>query len=154
MELLVVFLDDRKHDLFVRVISLDDIPTLKITVSSLLLLTALPSRNNSQNHPSESPVPLSSLPRGPKEHKRKHSAAHANPPPKLNPESTVLHGPNPSRDLIDPPEIGMHDVPTWPRHRPRRGLRDKVSEGESEGEKEREETQGDETGVQVGGEEG
>lgn len=147
MELLVMFLDDRKHDLFVRVISLDDIPTLKINASSIFLLTAFPSRNHSQNHPSKSPVPLSSLLRSPKEHKRNHSAPHTNPPLKLNPESTVPRGPNPSRDLIDPSEIGMHGAPTWPRHRPRRDLRNKVSEGESKGEKERDETQGNETGV-------
>ena len=130
-----MFLDDRKNDLFVRVISLDDIPTsptggstqkfsytiglnspLEFAIPSILLLTTLPSGGNSQNHPSESPVPLSGLLRSPKEHKRKHSAPHANPSLKLNPESTVPRGPNPSRDLIDPPEISMHDVPTRPRH--------------------------------------
>lgn len=142
-----MFLDDRKHDLFVRVISLDDIPTLKITVSSIQLLTAFPSRNNSQNHPSKGLVPLSSLLRSPKEHKCSHGAPHTNPPLELDPKSTVPRGPNPSRDLIDPAEIGMHGVPTRPRHRPRRDLRNKVSEGKSKGEKERDETQGDETGV-------
>ena len=49
---------------------------------------------------------LSTVPRGSEDQERSQRARDGNPPPKLNSEPGILSAssPNPSRDLIDPPE--------------------------------------------------
>ena len=137
----MVFLDDRKDDFFVCIVSLDNIGAIAATqrqydnrvspgyapldvTTSLILLLILPSRNP-QNHPSESGIPLSGFPRGSENKERGQSASHGNPPLKLNPKPRIhpTSSPNPSRDLIDPPEIRVHDVPPGPGHRSSGDLR-------------------------------
>lgn len=106
---------------------------LDITTSLILLFT-LPS-NNAQKHPSESPVPLSSFPRGSKNEERSQSTCHGNPPPKLNPEPRIIStsSPNVSRDLIDPPEIRVHNAPSGPSDRTGSDLGGQVTNGDHRG---------------------
>ena len=91
---------------------------LHVTASFSPLVT-LPSKNP-QNHPSEGPVPFSSFPRSPKNKERSQSTPNRNPPPKLDPKSRIAptSSPNPARDLVDPPEIRVHDIPPGPAHGP------------------------------------
>lgn len=159
-----MFLDDWEYDLFVCVISFDNFRTtteipsqynvtwdvcryspLEISGSLILLLTA-PTTNETQDHPSESPVPLSSLLRGSKNEERSQSARHRNPPPKLNPKPRIppTSSPNPTRDLIDPPEIRVNDLPSGPSYRPSGDLRNQVTDGDHGGQAERDEAQHDE----------
>ena len=149
----MVFLDDRKHDLFVSVVSLDNFRTttvipsqvkrpgivhenspLEITTSLVLLLTAS-STEEAQDHPSESPIPLSSFPRSPKNEERRQSAHHRNPPPKLDSKPRIIStsSPNPTRDLIDPPEIRVNNVPPGPSRGPSSDLRNQVTDGDHGG---------------------
>jgi len=143
-----MFLDDRKHDFFVGVISLDNIRRLDITARFLLLIT-FPSKG-SQNHPSESPIPLTSLLRGPKREEDAQRTENGNPPPILNPESRILSsgGPNRSGVLIDPREICVDDVPPWPDNRPSGGLRKQIADGQSNRQHECDEAQDDEADVE------
>ena len=148
-----MFLDDRKHDLFVSVVSLDDFRTtttipsqhtatwdvrryspLKITASSVLLLTAS-STKKAQDHPSENSIPLSGFPRSPKHEEGSQSTRDRNPPPKLNskPRIPSTSSPNPTRDLIDPPEIGVNDFPPGPSDRPSGDLPNQITDGDHGG---------------------
>ena len=136
-ELFLVFLDDWEDDLFVCVVSLDDIRTmitatpsqynatcnsrryspLKIATSLIRLRT--PSSSDAQDHPSESPIPLSGFPRGTEDEEGGQRARNGNPPPKLNSEPGILptSSPKASRDLIDPPEIRVNGFPPGPSDR-------------------------------------
>jgi len=147
--LLLVFFDDWKYDFLVRVVSFDNVLTAPVIpsqynylasdtnhspldiVTFLTPLTTLPS----QNHPSESLIPLSSLLGGSKDQERSQSAQYRNPPLELDPEPSILSGPgpNPSRDLINPSEISMNDVPARPNDRPSRDLGNKIADGDHRG---------------------
>ena len=149
----MVFLDDWKCDLVVCVVSLDDLRTtteipsqynvtwdvcryspLEIATSLILLLGASSTRK-AQNHPSESLISLPSFPRGPKDEECSQSACDRNPPPKLNSKPRILTTSSPAspRDLIDPPEIRVNDVPPRPSHSPSRDLRNQVTDGDHGG---------------------
>lgn len=152
----MVFLDYWKHDLFVCVVSLDDIRALKIASSFFLARSALPTTTNPQNHPSKRPIPLSSLPSRPKQQNDANGTHNRHPPPKLHSKLAILPTSGPGRpgDLIDSPEIGVDDGPTGPGDGSGGDLGDEVAGGEGDGEAEGEEAEGDEAGVEGGGEEG
>ena len=143
----LVFFDDWKYDFFVRVVSFDNFitaPAIPRSVhndlgvqhehSPLDITTCftLSTTLASQNHPSESPIPLSSLLGGPKHEERSQSAHHGDPPPELDPEPRILSepSPNPSRDLIDPSEISVDGVPARPSDRPTGDLGNKITDGD------------------------
>lgn len=169
-----MFLDDRKHNLFVCVVSFNDvfttpaIPKVSITTlpngtgvhspldipAFLVLLAIFPSKKP-QNGLSESPIPLTGFPRGSKNEEGGQGAHDRNPPLELNPKSKVVPTSNPNRsgDLVDPSEIGMNDVPARPGDGSTGDLRNHITDGSHEGQPERDEAQHHETDVQGGGEE-
>ena len=132
-----MLLDDWGDDLFVSVVSLDDVRTsttvtlsqynatwnsrryspLEIAASLIRLHT--PSSNDAQDHPSESPIPLSGFPRSSEDQERRQRARDGDPPPKLNSKPGILPASSSesSRDLINPPEIRVNGFPPGPSHR-------------------------------------
>ena len=128
---LVVLLDDGKHNPFVSVVTLDVVLGLDITVSSVLV-TALPAllTKDSENHPSESAVPLPSLSGCPKDEEGQR-ADDGDPPPKLSSEQRMFAsgGPNATRVLINPSEIFVDDVPARPNGKTGGSLRNEITDG-------------------------
>ena len=144
-----MFFDDWKYDFLVRVVSFENVlttPAIPSQYTYLALgtgyspldiatfftpLATLPS----QDHLSESLIPLSSLLGGSEDQERSQSAQYRNPPLELDPKPSILSGPgpNPSRDLIDPSEISVNDVPARPNDRPSRDLRNKITDGDHRG---------------------
>lgn len=149
-----MFFDDREHDLLVRVVSLDNIPALNIT-SPLVLLITLPSKHP-KDHLSESLIPLSSLPRSPKDEESTKSTPNGNQPSILSAKPRILssRSPNGPGVLIDPPEISVYDVPPRPHDRPSGDLRSQITDGQCRREHEGDKAQYDKTSVQGRGEEG
>ena len=144
-----MLLDDGKHDLFVSVVGFDDVLGLDITVSSVLV-TALPAlTKGSENHPSESVVPLTGLLGGAKDEEGGQRAGDRDPPPELSSEQRMFAsgGPNVTRVLIDPSEICVDDVPSGPDGRTGGDLRNEITDGEGRREEEGDKAEDDETGV-------
>ena len=151
-ELLLVFLDDWEYDFFMCVVGLDHFHAVPMISSqhgdgpgvqngydsplhiaaSFILLATLSSYENTQNRPSESPIPLSSLRRSPENQEGSRSASDRNPPLELDSKPRVrsTSDPNRSRDLVDPSEIGVDDAPTGPNHRASGGLRNQITGGD------------------------
>ena len=148
-----MFLDDWENDFFVSVVSLDNVRTRIVATPSqynatlnsrryspLEILTSLirlsaPSSNDAQDHPPESPRPLSSFPRSSEDQEHSRGARDGNPPPKVNSESGIISAssPKPSTDLTDPPEIRVNNFLLGPSHRPGRDLQNEVADGDHGG---------------------
>ena len=111
------------------VVSLDDVLSLDITVSSVLV-TVLPTlTKDSENHPPESAVPLTGLLGGPKDEEGVQRAGDGDPPPSSEQRTFASGGPNARRILIYTSEIGVDDVPAWPDGGTGGDLRNDIADG-------------------------